>query len=122
MGGGFGEVTAEDVACYDRMLESEWKGDHVAYDHTDVKDRYSGTIVLNQPFAPFMSATLASGTGIINCKKALEGAGGDTLLKRQPPAVLMSFRSISRVQHLDCDPIPTGMAQSQLLRTLTAFS
>ena len=75
--GGFGEVTAEDVAySYDRMLESEWKGDYVAYDHTEVKDRYSGTIVLNQPFAPFMSATLASGTGIINCKKALEGAGG----------------------------------------------
>ena len=75
--GGFGEVTAEDVAySYDRMKTSEWKGDYVAYDRVDIKDSHSGTIVLNQPFSPFMSATLASGTGIIVCKKATEAAGG----------------------------------------------
>ncbi|MDH3535040.1 MAG: ABC transporter substrate-binding protein [Gammaproteobacteria bacterium] len=75
--GGFGEVTSEDVAySYDRMAKSEWKGDYVAYDRVDIKDRYSGTIVLNQPFSPFMTATLASGTGIIVCKKAVEGVGG----------------------------------------------
>ncbi len=56
--GGFGEVTAADVAySYDRMKESEWKGDYVAYDHVDIKDNYSGTIVLNQPFSPFLTAT-----------------------------------------------------------------
>lgn len=75
--GGNGEVTSEDVAySYDRMLVSEWKGDYVAYDHTEIKDKYSGTVVLNQPFSPFMSATLASGTGIIVCKKAVEAVGG----------------------------------------------
>ena len=75
--GGYGEVTAEDVAySYDRMAESEWKGDYVAYDRVDIKDTYSGTIVLNQPFSPFMTTTLASGTGIIVCKKAVEEAGG----------------------------------------------
>lgn len=75
--GGFGEVTTEDVAySYDRMAQSEWKGDYVAYDHVEIKDKHSGTIVLNQPFSPFMSATLASGTGVIICKKAVEAAGG----------------------------------------------
>ena len=75
--GGFGEVTTEDVAySYDRMAQSEWKGDYVAYDHVEIKDNYNGTIVLNQPFSPFMTATLASGTGIILCKKAVEAAGG----------------------------------------------
>ena len=74
---GFGEVTTEDVAySYDREAVSEWKGDYVAYDHVEIKDKYSGTIVLNQPFAPFMNTTLASGTGIIICKKAVEAAGG----------------------------------------------
>ena len=74
---GFGEVTTEDVAyTYDREAVSEWKGDFVAYDHVEIKDKYSGTIVLNQPFAPFMNTTLASGTGIIICQKAVEAAGG----------------------------------------------
>ncbi|MBS9718997.1 ABC transporter substrate-binding protein [Pseudohalocynthiibacter aestuariivivens] len=82
---GFGEVTAEDVAySYDRMTESEWKGDYVAYERTEVKDKYSGTIILNQPFAPFMNLTLASGTGIILCKKATEEAGGKYTI--EPPA------------------------------------
>ena len=53
---GYGEVTAEDVAfSYDRMAESEWKGDYVAYDHTEITDKYSGAIILNKPFAPFMT-------------------------------------------------------------------
>ncbi len=83
--GGNGEVTTEDVAySYDRMKESEWKGDYVAYDHVEIKDSHSGTIVLNQPFAPFMSLTLASGTGIILCKKATEAAGGKFTI--DPPA------------------------------------
>jgi len=74
--GGHGELTAEDVAfSYDRMAISEWKGDYTAYDHTEVTGKYSGTIVLNQPFAPFMSATLASGTGVIISKKAMETVG-----------------------------------------------
>jgi peptide/nickel transport system substrate-binding protein len=74
---GFGELTAEDVAySYDRMKTSEWKGFFEAFEKVDVKDKYSGTIVLNQPFAPFMTATLASGTGIILSQKATESVGG----------------------------------------------
>lgn len=75
--GGYGELTTADVAfSYDRMAESEWKGDYVAYDRMEVKDDYTATIVLNQPFAPFVGSTLASGTGIILCRKAVEDAGG----------------------------------------------
>ena len=83
--GDYGEVTAEDVAySYDRMKESEWKGDYVAYERVDIKDSHSGTIVLNQPFAPFMNMTLARGTGIILCKAAMEAAGGK--YTTEPPA------------------------------------
>lgn len=74
---GFGELTTEDVAySYARMKESEWKGDYSAFDRVDIKDRYSGTIVLSQPFAPFMNTTLASGTGVIICAKATDSVGG----------------------------------------------
>lgn len=83
--GGHGEVTAEDVAwSYDRMKESEWKGDFVAYDRVDIKDSHSGTIVLNQPFTPFMTMTMARGTGIILSKSATEAAGGK--YTTEPPA------------------------------------
>ncbi len=74
---GFGEVTTEDVQySYDRMAQSEWKGDYVAYDRVDIKDKYSGTIVLKQPFSPFMTQTLCSGTGVFLSKKATESVGG----------------------------------------------
>ncbi len=74
---GYGELTSEDVAySYDRMKTSEWKGDYSAYDRVDIKDRYSGTIVLSQAFSPFMNTTLASGTGVVICKAATEAAGG----------------------------------------------
>jgi peptide/nickel transport system substrate-binding protein len=74
---GFGELTAEDVAySYDRMKTSEWKGFFEAFEKVDVKDTYSGTIVLSQPFAPFMVTTLASGTGCILSQKATESVGG----------------------------------------------
>ncbi len=83
--GGYGELTTEDVAySYDRMAESEWKGDYAAYSHVDIKDRYTGTIVLKEPFSPFMNTTLASGTGIIVCKAATEAAGGK--FTTEPPA------------------------------------
>ena len=74
---GYGEVTAEDVGfSYDRMSESEWKGDYVAYDRTEISDKYSGAIILKKAFAPFMTQTLASGTGVIISKKATEAVGG----------------------------------------------
>ncbi len=74
---GFGELTADDVAfSYERMTTSDWKNDYVAFDRVDVTGTHTGTIVLNQPFSPFMNTTLASGTGIILSRKALESVGG----------------------------------------------
>ncbi len=82
---GFGELTTEDVAfSYARMTESEWKGDYSAFSHVEVKDKYNGTIVLSQPFSPFMNTTLASGTGIILSKAATESVGGKYTM--EPPA------------------------------------
>jgi peptide/nickel transport system substrate-binding protein len=75
--GGNGELTTEDVKfSFDRMAESEWKGNFGAYDSVDIKDKYNATIVLNKAFAPFMVTTLAAGTGTILCKKAVEAVGG----------------------------------------------
>jgi peptide/nickel transport system substrate-binding protein len=74
---GFGELTAEDVKfSYERMKTSDWKGYFDALDKVEIHDKYSGTLVLKQPFAPFMVATLAAGTGTILSKKATESVGG----------------------------------------------
>jgi len=75
--GGNGEFTSEDVQySFDRMAESEWKGNFTAYEKVEIKDKYNGTIVLKYPFAPFMVTTMAAGTGTIVCKKAVEAVGG----------------------------------------------
>jgi peptide/nickel transport system substrate-binding protein len=74
---GFGEVTAEDVKySYERMLVSDWKGDWEALDQVEVKDKYSGTLVLKRPFVPLWLATMAGSTGFIVCQKATESVGG----------------------------------------------
>ena len=74
---GFGELTTEDVKySFDRLATSEWKGTFSAYERLDITDKYSATIVLNTPFAPFMIISLASNTGSIICKKATESVGG----------------------------------------------
>jgi len=74
---GFGELTADDVKySYERMAVSEWKGFFDAMSHVEVTGTYTGTIVMKQPFAPFMVSTLASGTGVILSQKATESVGG----------------------------------------------
>jgi len=74
---GFGELTAEDVKySLERMLESEWKGNWSSLDSVEVKDTYTGTIILNKPFAPIWAMTIAAGTGCLVCKEATEKAGG----------------------------------------------
>ena len=74
---GFGELTSEDVKySFERMLESEWSGDWESLETVEIKDKYSGTIVLNKAFAPFATMTLAGATGVMVCKKATEAAGG----------------------------------------------
>lgn len=74
---GFGELTAEDVKySFERMLESDWKDKWVALDHVEVTGKYSGQIVLKEPFPALGVGNLVAGQGCLVCKKATEAAGG----------------------------------------------
>ena len=74
---GFGEVTAEDVKySFERMLEGDWSGNWEKLDHVEIKDTYSGTLVLKEPFVPIWLNTLAGNTGLLVSKKATESVGG----------------------------------------------
>ncbi|MGE0117885.1 MAG: ABC transporter substrate-binding protein [Dongiaceae bacterium] len=70
---GYGEVTAEDVKfSYERMPGTDWGGRWPTLDRVDVKDKYSGVIVLKSPFAPLWLVALSSESGTIVCKAAVE--------------------------------------------------
>ena len=74
---GYGELTAADVKySLERMKVSEWKGNWEALDRVDIKDKYSGTVVLNKSFAPIWATAFVAGTGCLVCKEATEKAGG----------------------------------------------
>ena len=74
---GYGEVSAEDVKySFERMADSDWAGNWAALDHVETTDKYSGTIVLTQPFEPVWLNSLSGGTGSVICKAATEAAGG----------------------------------------------
>jgi peptide/nickel transport system substrate-binding protein len=81
---GYGEVTAEDVKfSYERIaglttpkIESPYTGDWSPHlKEVTVKDNLSGTIVLNEPFAPLMRSTLPTMSGAILPRKAVEERG-----------------------------------------------
>ena len=74
---GFGEFTAEDVKySYERIKTTDWSGNFEALDHVEVTGKYSGTLVLGQPYAPFTLLGLTSGPAAILCKAAMEKVGG----------------------------------------------
>ena len=81
--GRYGEVTAEDVKfSYERIagltkpkVESPYAGDWAALKEVVVKDKYSGTIVLKEPFAALMRTTLPVTSGFVLSKKAVEERG-----------------------------------------------
>ena len=74
---GYGEVTAEDVKfSLERIMDSQWSDMVAALSHVEVKDQYSGEIVLSFPFSPFMLIALCYPTGSILCQKAVEDVGG----------------------------------------------
>jgi peptide/nickel transport system substrate-binding protein len=88
--GGFGELTAEDVKfSFERIAdaknESPYRDDWAALDRVEVKDPYSGRIVLKEPFAPLWTISLVRGSGGIMSRKALEQAGGR--FTTEPPAM-----------------------------------
>lgn len=68
-----GEVTADDVKySFERMLKSDWAARFPVLDHVDVKDKYSGVVVLKQPFAATFLMGIASESGSIVPKAAVE--------------------------------------------------
>ncbi|NIT68830.1 MAG: peptide ABC transporter substrate-binding protein, partial [Gemmatimonadetes bacterium] len=79
---GFGEVRASDVKySFERMKETDWSGYFDAMDHVEVTGDKTGTIVLNQPFAPFIMITLCHGPGAVLCEKAMREVGGKFTLE-----------------------------------------
>ena len=78
---GFGAMTAEDVKfsferIVDPTLESSNKPDMGPLNRVEVTGERTGTIVLNEPFAPLWSIALPYITGNIVSKKAVEKAEG----------------------------------------------
>jgi peptide/nickel transport system substrate-binding protein len=71
--GDLGELTAEDVKySFERMLKSDWSGRWPTLDHVEVKDKYSGVIVLKSPFDGTFLMGVASESGSIVPKAAVE--------------------------------------------------
>jgi peptide/nickel transport system substrate-binding protein len=95
---GFGEMTAEDVKfSLERVLDpatnSPNAGDLGTMSHVEVTGRYSGTIVMNSPFAAFIPIGLCHTTGAIVSKKALEQVGGS--FEIEPPCSSGPYRFVS---------------------------
>jgi peptide/nickel transport system substrate-binding protein len=68
-----GELTAEDVKfSFERILKSDWSARFPTLDHVDVKDKHSGVIVLKSPFAGTWLMGIASESGSILPKAAVE--------------------------------------------------
>jgi len=78
---GFGEMTTEDVKfsferIADPAMKSPYVGDWELMEQIEIKDKYTGVIVLKKPFAPIWMTSLPSMSGTILCKKAVESVGG----------------------------------------------
>jgi peptide/nickel transport system substrate-binding protein len=83
--GGYGEVTAEDVkysferiaGLTDPPIESTYVDDWAALEGVEVTGTYTGTIILNEQFAPLMVTTLPGHAGLVLSKAAVEELGED---------------------------------------------
>lgn len=78
---GFGEMTADDVKfsferIIDPKLNASSRGEWGPLEEVQVSDRYTGTIVLREPFEPLWQATLPYTAGNILSRKAVEAVGG----------------------------------------------
>lgn len=80
--GGYGELTAEDVKfSYERIAdpatESYYSIDWETLDHVEVTGKYTGQIILKEPFAPLWNSTLPLVSSWVLSKKAFEEMGGE---------------------------------------------
>jgi peptide/nickel transport system substrate-binding protein len=78
---GYGEMTADDVKfSFERMVDPAMNAlnrpDMGPLSHVDVHDRYSGTFVLNTPYAAFIPVAVAGPSGEILSRKAVTDVGG----------------------------------------------
>jgi peptide/nickel transport system substrate-binding protein len=77
---GYGEVTSEDVKfSYERIAnpaeKSAYKDDWAVLDKVEITDKYSGKIILKEPFAPLWKTTLPLASGWVVCKKYVQEVG-----------------------------------------------
>ncbi len=83
--GGYGELTAEDVKfSFERIagliegpVESSYGSDWATLEEVEVTGTYTGTIRLNEAFAPLMINTLPGNAGLIVPQAAVEELGED---------------------------------------------
>jgi peptide/nickel transport system substrate-binding protein len=78
---GFGEMTAEDVKySFERAIDPKLKAtsskEWEALDHVEITGKYSGVIVLKNPYMPIWMLTLTYANGNIISKKGAESVGG----------------------------------------------
>ena len=78
---GYGEMTADDVKfSFERMVDPAMNAlnrpDMGPLSHVDVHDRYSGTFVLDTPYAAFIPVAVAGPSGEILSRKAVTDVGG----------------------------------------------
>ena len=86
---GFGEMTAEDVKySFERIANPETKSpyaeDWAVLEKVEIKDKYTGVLVLKKPFAPIWMTSLSGISGTIMSKKAM--ASVDEKFSTNPPA------------------------------------
>jgi peptide/nickel transport system substrate-binding protein len=79
---GYGELTAEDVKySFERFLDPEldppYRDDWAVLDQVQVTGKYTGEIILKEPFAPLWFSTLPVTAGWIVSKAAMEELGHD---------------------------------------------
>ena len=78
--GNYGEVTADDVKfSFERIanpsLKSPYAGDWAALREVKIKDKYSGTIILKEPFVALMRTTVPVTSGLVHSEKAVKERG-----------------------------------------------
>ena len=71
-------------------MKSPFAEDWGALDHIELKDKYSGTIVLKRPYAPLWTVTLPGESSCVLSRKAMAAVGGR--FRARPPCTSGPYR------------------------------
>jgi peptide/nickel transport system substrate-binding protein len=79
---GYGELTAEDVKfSYERYIDPEldaaYKDDWISLDRVEVTGKYTGQIIMKEPYGPLWTTTLPHSAGKIISQAAVDDMGRD---------------------------------------------